>query len=233
MKDAIVLKPFVSPTLTISIDAEKTKKELLERAKDFKIFDAEDQERCVELMKEIKVITKSVDSARKTLKQPYSDFAKKIEDTAKSYTGSLEDALDVLGKTLTEFQVEEQKRQLEEQKKIAEAQAKLEIEAQKKIAAAKTDEKVVEIAEKVEQKSAELQVRYQQATAPRTSGMIGRNVPVYEILDIKKFYEVHPELVKLVEEKALINAAIKDGKVKPIAGVFTCEMKQEFGVSTR
>jgi hypothetical protein len=233
MENMIMLKSFEAPALAISIEAEKIQEDLLERAKDFVIFDAEDQLKCVELMKEIKTVTKSVDATRKELKQPYADFGKKIEAVAAAYSTPLEKASDNLSKILTEFQNEERKRQEAVQKKIEAERVKLEIEAQKKLAAAKTDEKVMEIAEKVEKKSAELQVQYKEAAAPKASGMVERNVPVYQILDIKKFYEAYPHLVELSEKRSLVNEAIKTRSVQPLPGVFTCEMKKEFGVSTR
>jgi hypothetical protein len=160
-----------------------------------------------QIARDAKVLNENIETARKSLKEPYLEIGRKIDDRAKLIRKPLEDGLAVIKNSLLKYRQEKAARIAERQRVLEEERAK----AQAKADAAKTDKTREKYDEKTYQATSELVVISQTDTG------LGKRWD-YRVLDIKQVPAEYLEINAGAVRSAMSNRD-ETGKPLPVAGL--------------
>lgn len=165
-----------------------------------------------DVMKEAAKITKEVEAARKSIKEPVLELGRKIDKASKDFCLQLNAEKTRLSRALGLYQEAQRKIAERARKEAEEAVRKAEAEARMSAGAALIEKGEAAFDEEVK-KGAEIVKKAKEEIAEIKSneptGLKFVKKKVYEVTDIKKLYESHPDLVTLTDNKSMINAFIK------------------------
>lgn len=200
------------------------------------------QQIAVDSLKEIKAVTKSVEAARKSAKQPSLDFGKKIDCMAKEFCEELESEYARISKLASTY--EEQKRKALEEaerlrqieiRKLEDARLALEaaqlkekqkaiqdaINAKSEKEKAEADIKLREMADKAKVEREALEAKQKDLAAPKANKIEGSRTQdryVFKVVDIHRLYAHDRNLVRIEENTSEINKLIASG-VRELPGL--------------
>lgn len=199
----------------------------------------EENEQAVDSLKELKVISKAVEAARKELKRPVTDLARLIDGTAEEFLKPVIVEETRLQRLCAGYQqrieVERQKALKEEQAKrdaiLAEERKKaqeIETARLKALAEAKTaaDQDAANASAEAERKRLEDASAAKQAELIPVHGSAPQKVAgasvarpwQFEVLDLNALHAARPDLVEIVPRGRFIQDAIRNG-VREIPGL--------------
>ena len=242
----------LSPSVSVEIasEAHALKSQALGSAELVVAVTTPDQQSfAVSVLRDIKSITKQIESARVAIKAPVLKLGKDIDHAASAFTADLESQEKRIAGLVSRYQAEqariareaEMARQaeldrIERERLKAEAEAKrIADEALRKAksleeadAAAQRQQQAKEEAQHQAQ-AAETKVILAPVVAPvRAQGMAVRQVPRFEIIDIHEVAFSRPDLVRIEPNSEAINREIRAGNIN-IKGL-RCWMETVAGV---
>lgn len=207
------------------------------------------QEFAVAALREIKGIKKKIEDSRKAIKAPVLTLGKEIDAAAATFCAELDAEESRITKAVSAYQVEEERKAREAQearqaelRRIENERLAAEREAQRRAdeeaRAARSLEAAEEAAKRheaeklrtaVEAEKAREAVIVKPVVAPaRAEGMAVRQVPRFEITDIRALAFARPDLVRIEPNSNAINAEIRAGNLT-ITGL-RCWMETVAGV---
>lgn len=225
-----------APKITVSVDAEISKRAALENARAVaKVESVEELRTCVEATRRLKELEKIVEESRKAIKAPVLALGKDIDSAAQTFVTDIERESARLSRLAGAYQAEEQRKAREaeaarqrEMERIErerlEAERKAKEEAAAKAKSALTLEDLERLEEEREAREVEAKRKADEAavaatiTAPaptKVAGVATVTVVKFEVVNIEDLYSDRPDLVELVPKRAAINEAIKSNRKIP------------------
>ena len=175
------------------------------------VVDALDAEFAASVLKDITSATKDVENARKSVKAPVLDLGKRIDETAKEFSGELDVEKQRISGLLGTYEAAERKKQQEAERRARAEEASRMMAAEE--AAKSGDENAMADAA---QDIAEIRGQVS-ASAHRPSGTVVRETWQFEVTDIKTLYAAAPHLCNIEPNGSAIRAVIKHNQ--DIAGL--------------
>lgn len=219
----ILLQGWKAPEIQIGKEVMGTQIDLLTKTESIKeIGTTEQQNSAVEIVREIKGITKSVESARKEVKAPFLDLGKQIDKAAEDFTSPLLEEAKRIEKLLFDFQKkiddEAQKIREEAERKQREEQAKIEQERRDALAKATSEAERIRAEENAAEKersatveSLKLQSSLATIALSKPAGLAKKRTAQFEVNDIIELFKARPDLVSFEPRTREINSQILGG----------------------
>lgn len=169
------------------------------------------------ILKEIKTFTRSIEDARKEIKEPVLDISKRIDGLAKELTEQLDAEATRISRLVGAWQAEQNRIAEEARRDAWQKEQDIKAEANSKIQEAREhsrteasfDKKAEKIEAKAFQQIVDTRVAAASSLPPKPAGLSTREEICFEVIDITALYESTPFLVSLVPNTAAIKAAIK------------------------
>lgn len=166
----------------------------------------------VDSLSDVTRFKKEVEAARKGEVDPFNKLVKRVNDLFRPIADSLENAEKVIkDKRVFYLREKERVRQTEEQKRLAEYNAKLEAE-RKKAEEEKREMKIVTPPPVI--------LAAPTTTRGETGASSAKKFWNYEVTDIGELYKARPDLVKIEERRREILEALKTNQSIPGLRVF-------------
>lgn len=175
-----------------------------------RVTNADEQNAAVLAQREIVGVIRSVEKARKEIKQPVIDYGRAIDDAAKKFILEVEKEEGRIANLISEFQLVERRRIAAEEAKQREELARIERERAAELAKAKTLEAQTKVMEEFSRKAA---AERQPIVAAKAEGQVVKKDWDIEVLNPYDLAKFHPQCVtitpKLGEIKALLQSGIE------------------------
>lgn len=231
IKQSVVVRNIQSTKVEIDADAHTQKFNLLGLADEIKqVTTPQELAKAIGVVRQIKGITRTVDTGRKLAKAGVKKVADLIDTTASEFSAELNVEDVRITAQIDAYKAEEERKVREaetkrqaELKRQADEKARLEREAEEARLKAEAASFQSPEAEKV----AVEQVKVVEAAiavvaaplvltpavqATKVEGASTRSEPMFELLDINKLHMAHPELVRMEPNAEAIKKAIRAGK---------------------
>lgn len=239
----LIVQNLKEVTLSVSVDAIRLRTNALGKASEIAAVENPEQlEKTVEVLSELKGLTKTMEAARTKEKKPVLDIGRNIDTKSAEYSAPIAEEINRLNAMVTSYYRAEEARAARKNKFLAAVEdtrrANEEAAANEASQAAEELHKAAEAAPTVEaalelqaqaqvQEQVALQAEEKASTSTavavaeptRATGMIAKKTWKFEVLDLKALYAARPELVKLEVRTALVNAAIQLDGGKEIPGL--------------
>lgn len=181
------------------------------------VTSADSAERAGTLLRQIKGFTRSIEDARKEVKEPVIEIGKRIDTLAKELTCELETEATRLSRLVGAWQAEQNRIAEEARRKAWEEEQRIKEEANRKIREAeehsRTQASFEKKADKIEAAAIQAIVETRVAAAavaqPKPAGLATREEICFEVTDLTALYEAAPYLVSLHPNTAAIKSALK------------------------
>lgn len=220
-ENIILLEGWKAPAIAMSPEVMGSQVELLTKTESiFEIGTPEDQKKAVEIVREVKAVTKSVEAARKEVKSPFLDLGKQIDKAADDFSSPLLEEAKRIEKLLFDFQkkIDDEARRLREEaeRKQREEAAKIEQERRAALAKAKTEDDRIRAEQNAIEKEriAAVQSLQAQVSAPvaaKPTGLAKKRTPHFEVIDKFELLKARPDLVTLEVKIRELNSEILGG----------------------
>lgn len=173
-----------------------------------------DAQIATDALKGIKELLKSVESARKEIKQPVLDIGREIDNVAKCFGNELTGESNRLSRLIGAYQSAEREKAARERRRLEDEERRLRQEAARKQFEAESEAKSQEAVE--EAATAVAQVRSQRAElkSAEPQGAQLRTYWKYEVEDIEALYNARPELCNIEPDGTAIREFLKRTKGK-------------------
>lgn len=167
-----------------------------------------EQESAVSAQREIAAIVRSVEKARKEIKQPILDYGRAIDDAAAKFIDEVQREEGRIANLISEFQLAERRRVAAEQRLQQEELQRLEREKAEALAKTKTLEEQQKVMDDFSRKAA---VESQPIIAAKAEGQVSKNdweIQITNPYDLAKF---HPQCVTITPKLGEIKALLAQG----------------------
>lgn len=219
--DIILLQGWKAPEITIGKEVMGTQLDLLTKSEPIlHIATVDQQKSAVEIVREIKAITKAVEVARKEVKAPFLELGKQIDAAAEMFSAPLVEESKRIEGLLYSFQkkLDDEARKIREEaeRKQREEQAKIEKERQEALSKAKTEEDRIRAEQNAVEKEriaavSQLQKTVSAPVAAKPTGLAKKRTPHFEIVDKFELLKARPDLVTLEVKTRELNSEILAG----------------------
>lgn len=208
--------------ISVIPEANAQRDALLKEATTIKaVENAFDAECAADVLRNVKALSKSVESARKEVGKPLLEITREINGTAKSFCGPLDAEADRLSRILGAYQQAEREKAAKERRRLEEEERRIRREAEE--AAAKdfaTEAETQEAVEKAAEAVAAVRVQRQELKASEPEKTQLRTYWKFEVEDIDAIYKARPELCRIEPNGEAIRAFLKTTSNKhPVPGL--------------
>jgi len=207
-----------SAAITATDDARAKRDALLVRArKGTAVVSAASAENAGILLRDLKAFTRSIEDARKEVKEPVLEIGKRIDGLARELTDDLNNEAARISRLVGAWQAEQNKIAEEARRKAWEEEQRIKDEANRKIEEARqhsrTEASFEKKAEKIEaaamKEIVDTRVSAAAVMPAKPAGLSTREEICFEVLDLVALYEAAPYLVSLTPNNSAIKAALK------------------------
>lgn len=220
------MKPgFKAPAIAITQEADDQKKALTTRAASITtVTNDETQQSAVEVVRDLKALSNSVEATRKELKEPLLALGKEIDNVAKTFTADVDAEVNRLqnacGSFLRQKREEQERVEAEERRKREEALAaaraeeeklrkKLESEQITEAERGKLEKKLDKVNVRAAVEIQASQQRELEAQANQTKGTQLRKRYKAQVVDAKLAFAARPDLFDITLSASKVQAALK------------------------
>lgn len=215
--ESIALEGVTAPVVFAAKSALTTRDELLKASKVVTtVTDADSAEQAIDMLRQLKEFTDTIELSRKEVKGPIDLIVSKIQETARVLVTDITTERGRLDRMVGDYNRKQQEiAERERQKALAEEQRVID-EANKKLADAQaagaSDKKLEKMEAKAFEQIAEAKQITAATAAPKMAGVSTRPVWVYEVTDFAALYKAHPTAVKMEPVDAIMKALLKQTK---------------------
>jgi hypothetical protein len=181
------------------------------------VYTDQQQRVAVDTCRDLKAAVKQVEDTRKLLKGPVMDLGKRIDTVAKDFVTPLDIEIFRLGRMITAYTVEQERKAQEAERARQAELARLEREraaAEAAMVFADTENEASNLAAQADQAGAMVMAVLTAAMpAPpvKVAGTRHCDVPRYDVTDVLALVQARPDLCDIAPSKSRIAEAIKGG----------------------
>lgn len=173
-----------------------------------RVTNADEQESAVSAQREISGIIRSVEKARKEIKQPILDYGRAIDDAAAMFIDEVDREHGRISNLVSEFQLAERRRVAAQQRLQQEELQRLEREKSEALAKTKTVEEQQKVMDDFSRKAA---VESQPIIAAKAEGQVSKNDWEIQITNPYDLTKYHPQCVSITPKLGEIKALLAQG----------------------
>jgi len=227
------MKPgFKAPSVSITDEAKNQKKALVTRAATITtVVDDATQQSAVDVVRDLKALSQSIEGTRKELKEPLLALGKEIDAAAKAFVNDIDAEVNRLqsacGAFLRQKREEQERVEAEERRKREEAAAAARAEEEKlrkKLESEQiTDKQRATLEKKVEavnvRAAVEIQASQQReadAKANQTRGTQLRKRYKAHVVDLKAAFAARPDMFDITLSQSKVQSALKLDEAKTL-----------------